>query len=216
MIEVIDGVRMLVAGDMVVRDHRRYTDGFEPLTRAAWREWLEVHPYGTVLDIGAYSGVYSLIAAPLVSCVVAFEPFDVAADRFEENRQLNGFAAERVALFRFAVGAETVRDCRLITRNPGMTSAGRVVRGGGSIDVRTIDEFCDDFPPVTAIKIDVEGMEPDVIMGARHTINTHKPFIVAECLDDDSRARLERDLSDWGYKFDFADGRNLLCYPPER
>ena len=66
----------------------------------------------------------------------------------------------------------------------------------------TIDVFLLDFPNLAPdfIKLDVEGYEPQVIMGGRSFIESQKPIIMMEIFpllwDKDS-------LTDWGLCLDF-------------
>jgi len=78
---------------------------------------------------------------------------------------------------------------------------------GAFVEQITIDSLCFGIDRVDLIKIDVEGMEPEVLDGARETIRARRPVIYAEhniCGIEEIRARLP------GYVFSAAPA-NVLC-----
>ena len=59
------------------------------------------------------------------------------------------------------------------------------------------------------MKIDVEGMEADVLAGAAETIRKHMPQMYIELVKSDAN-EIKSALEGWGYKFfSFAD--NLIA-----
>ena len=78
---------------------------------------------------------------------------------------------------------------------------------GNEVPVRTIDSL--GLKRVDFIKIDVEGMELEVLEGARETIATHKPHMLIEVIKTD-RTKLEGVLTAAGYKL-FPMGINILA-----
>lgn len=77
----------------------------------------------------------------------------------------------------------------------------------GSVEVVSIDQFalnrCD------LIKIDVEGMESEVLEGAKNTIRSHKPVLWVEVLKSDQK-EIITSLQEMGYEC-FLFGMNLLA-----
>jgi FkbM family methyltransferase len=69
----------------------------------------------------------------------------------------------------------------------------------------------DSFEPqrLDFIKIDVEGMELDVLEGASRSIGTHRPQMLIECIKT-SKSELKKRLTEWGYKT-FELGINFLA-----
>lgn len=78
------------------------------------------------------------------------------------------------------------------------------------VSMITIDYMrADPARPADFIKIDVEGMEMDVLAGAERTIVRDHPDMLIEFIKSD-RAALEARLREWGY--DISDfGGNLFC-----
>lgn len=81
------------------------------------------------------------------------------------------------------------------------------------VDVVTLDSFA--FPRVDIMKIDVEGMEADVIEGAAETIRRCRPILYVEHTKSDLDA-LTRLISGFGYDAHLVHRLNLLCVPEER
>lgn len=78
------------------------------------------------------------------------------------------------------------------------------------IDVITLDSL--QLPRLDFLKIDVEGMEIDVLKGAKSSIKQHLPWCWIEYwkvnIED-----IKAEFSDFGYKFYIMDKLNLLCAP---
>jgi FkbM family methyltransferase len=62
---------------------------------------------------------------------------------------------------------------------------------------------------VDLLKIDVEGMEADVLAGAENTIRSHKPQLYVEWIKSDANSIVET-LNRWGYKH-YIVGDNMIA-----
>lgn len=76
-----------------------------------------------------------------------------------------------------------------------------------SVQQVSIDSL--DFPRIDLMKIDVEGMELDVLAGARNSIERHKPVMTIEIIKTD-RVQVQTYLTDRGYLL-YDMGINLLA-----
>lgn len=145
---------------------------------------------GLFLDIGANSGVYSLLAAALGTVsVIAFEPFPLIHELLRCNIDLNGYA-EKIHVERLAISDATGKLKLYIPPNIGEieTSASLECsfkdKHAEVIDViaSTLDDFLESqglaSEPVAVIKIDVEGHEPAVLRGSTRTVNRCRPIII--------------------------------------
>jgi len=182
-----------------------------------------VRPGSTVIDVGANTGHFSrrlAHGAPAVT-VVAFEPQSYARLIMWLSGMIRPMG--NVLILPFALGAE-----------PGLTQLNLPVKRGRSfgtglahlgasshlaerfpivselVSVQTLDAVLAmlDLPPVSLMKIDVEGFELPVLQGGRETIDRDRPVILAEI------PAAER----FGYTLaeleGFFRGRNYLMFDP--
>lgn len=187
-----------------------------------------------VLDIGANIGVHSLWFSGLVGArgmVHAFEAQRIVYQMLMGNLAINSI--ENVLARQVAVGAAPGRlrlppvdyarhwnfgGMGLIDEGPdpqfahGSDERARAERGE-SIEVVTLDSLA--LPRVDLIKIDVEGMEQDVLAGACATIERDRPLMQVEWLARDHGALPAFLLDDLGYRV-YQSTMNLLCVPAER
>lgn len=139
-----------------------------------------------VLDIGANVGAYTLYAARLVGPmgrVIAIEPHVGTAQTLLQNIHKNGFQ-ERVTVLTSALGAqsgwERFHYTSLIAGTSGHQLGHRLDEAGrefspSSIETKyttTVDRLVNDgvMASPSAVKIDVDGNEPDVLMGMRDVL----------------------------------------------
>jgi FkbM family methyltransferase len=132
-----------------------------------------------VIDIGAKIGNHTLYLTGVKECnVAAFEPDTVLSDALMSSVKINGFD-DKVGIYTVALGMEKGKGHfeRVIPENFG---AQRIETGSGEIRIEPLDKF--DFPQkVKAIRIDVKGMELDVLKGGQAIILKDRPDIYIEC-----------------------------------
>lgn len=145
-----------------------------------------VPPAGICIDAGANIGVHSVGLSRIVSdagAVLAFEPQEHAFQALCANVFLNSLI--NVKPYRIALGAKpgSIQVPYMDPRR--VNNFGNCKLGGQGImtPMATIDSL--DLPRCDFIKIDVEGMEIDVIKGARKTIEKFHPVVYAEVSPDD-------------------------------
>jgi FkbM family methyltransferase len=152
-------IRMYANND-IERGFRLHACAKEPWTV----EWIERIPPGSVLyDVGANVGSYSLIAAARGITTVAIEPSFANYNRLCENIILNGLEPYIIPL---CIGLGDKAGLVLIEQElqPGYS--------GGSKRLRVPVVELTDLPTLfgvpfpTHIKVDVDGTEAEVIMGA--------------------------------------------------
>jgi len=183
----------------------------EPEVFAVLRE--SVRTGETVLDIGAFLGVYTVLEARWVGPsgrVIALEP-TVANQRFiRRHLRLNG-VAERVTLVAAAAGAVDGTATLFLHDEPYVNRLGApdtVSAAAGHVltPVRSIDSLCRDLDIVPdLIRMDIQGAELDALRGARDVIRAGRDRlrIVAEMHpqhwgDGDPSERLAAVLDDLG------------------
>ena len=196
--------------------------GHEPETLLQWSELCKNNTRaGVVLDIGAYNGLFSLIAAALAPelSVYSFEPFPAARDALQANIQINNFS-DRVHIVPVALSDHN--DTTRLYFRPG-----HAMSGGSSenpnldpiaisyeVQARRLDDISDTWSdePVRLIKIDVETTEDRVLLGGATLIKTHKPIIVCEVFEGYTEHRIQELIAPLGYKFFNITPDGLIQY----
>lgn len=138
-------------------------------------------PGETFVDIGANVGNHAIFAAKIMLAgkVVVIEPNPVAISMLNANIVLND--AEAIIDNRWlgvGLGAEAAEGFGV--RAGGMNlGGGKMVAGAGDLRILSGDEILRDTP-VHFIKMDVEGMEMDVLKGLSATIARDRPRLFIE------------------------------------
>jgi FkbM family methyltransferase len=139
----------------------RYTDALPYIKRRR-----------TALDIGAHVGMYARQMVKSFGLVYAFEPVPDNYECLNANVDSPGFLP-----YMCAIGAGAA-SCRAMGGEGKSVGWQMVPDATGDIIVSTIDALVTDV--VDFIKIDVEGMEYDVLLGAEKTILRDRPVILIE------------------------------------
>jgi len=159
------------------------------------------------VDIGANLGIYTVLASSVPGVrVLSLEPSTASFARLRENIELNGIGSQVTAL-QVAAG-NRCGQARLSTAADAMNGlvATDDVGSSETVDITTVDRLLDDLDqtPVAAMKIDVEGFEPDVLEGAGAMIGRDRPALVVEVNDPE-----------WVASFAARNGYTCVEYHPE-
>ena len=146
-----------------------------------------VKQFRTYIDIGAHDGDTCIDLVDTFQRVYAFEP----------NPESIKAIPDTIKKFPFALGNKK-EELVLTIPNNGYNNNkhGSIVRHQSgirqySVSVKTLDGF--EFKEVDLIKIDVEGMELEVLEGAIHTIMKWRPVVLFE----NKRSRYNKKLVDF-------------------
>mgnify|MGYP001301409699 CR=1 FL=1 len=197
---LIHGVDLIERDDMVIAHQRRTRRPFEAASVAAWCEAAG----GVMVDVGAYTGLYAILAAQRGAVVHAFEPNPAAYRRLLENIARNGVTVNACPV---AVGDHAGRAALQVNPGVRITSGGRLV-AGDAVEVVTIDSL--GLSDVAAIKIDVEGAECRVLAGALETIARCRPLLITEALSQDALKAQAAVLRPLGYAPARVDEWNVV------
>jgi FkbM family methyltransferase len=174
----------------------------EPAMQAAIKELLQ--PNMTFYDIGANVGFFSIIAAHLSGgTVVCFEPLAENVHYIKHNAALNHLS--NILIRSEALGCE---DGDAIFNVSAVSSWGKLATVGEptqkirdiTVPLRRLDTSIreSNLPQPELIKIDVEGAEVDVLVGARETLLTHRPILLVEL--HGTNEVVARELAKVGYQ----------------
>ena len=153
-----------------------------------------LHRPGTLVDIGAHDGLLTIPLARLPdSRVLAFEPLPNAFARLQAAlRTAFGGAPANVACHHLALGdhqgsitlAMPVLDgvaqeqWASTAKDYAAHVSARVSVERFTVPMRTLDDFA--LADVTAIKLDAEGAEYEILRGARETLLRCRPVLTLE------------------------------------
>jgi len=159
-----------------IEQHAAGLDGLAALVAA------QVPRDSTVVDVGANIGLSTILLARAVRWVVAFEPSPVNLDYLRRNLASNGITNVEVVAAAVSDRASTLRfHVAQFGAGSHIVAAGHVAGDTiEAIDVSavTLDDALES--PVSFIKIDAEGHEPDVLAGARGVVARDQPLIYTE------------------------------------
>ena len=162
---------------------------------------------GTILDIGANHGAYSVTMADYARKVYAFEPDPKNAEMLREVvKYYENIWVHEIALSNFCGTAKLM----LHSGNPGGHSIHPSLAGErfthtleNSIDVEvlTLDKWCryNGVTRVDGIKIDVEAHEKEVLEGAKETLKSYHPLIALETHHFGDMENCKKILEECGY-----------------
>lgn len=144
-----------------------------------------LHPGDVFLDVGANCGAVTLVAASAIANgkIYAFEPGNTVRSRLQANIDLNPQLKSVVQVVPFGLGLKTGKLLYYEDEN---------YRGNGAlfdslgipVDVISLNEWmsCEQIDRLDVIKIDVEGMEYDVMLGGKLMLEKYHPIIYFETL----------------------------------
>jgi FkbM family methyltransferase len=149
-------------------------------------EYLKDHP-GLFIDIGANIGLFSFYILHKLprQKVMAFEPEPQAFSCLLFTKKVNDF--QNFSPKNFAIGEKKeVLHFFIDKKNFGGHRLYRNSEDEKSIEVNVapLSDFVKN-EVVSAIKIDVEGAELNVLKGMRDIIETQKPLLVVECSNEE-------------------------------
>lgn len=170
-----------------------------------------------VYDIGAFHGLLTLFFARRARQVVSYEPNTRNHARLIENLRLN--ETQNVLVRKVGIGSRT--EIASMVTSPLMPGGARVEDHAApalvhsdrlvlteQIPITTLDDDIREMslPPPDIIKVDIEGQELALLVGARNTLIAHHPILVLEMhgatmnIKRKNVAAIVTYLNDLGYK----------------
>lgn len=183
--------------------------------------WQFLGPGMVFFDIGAYHGIFSLVAAKRLGAqghIVAFEPSQRERRRFELHMRWNGVDGVRLEPYAVSSSSEPLK---FFTVTSGFTTMNSLRRPPVDdplsemiVEAVSLDRYLEDrkINRLDLMKIDVEGGEIEAFRGSRHVLQVIRPVVICELLDWVARAwghaarDIVRFLQEHEYEwFDFRD-----------
>lgn len=183
-----------------------------------------VNEYDVFLDIGANIGTYSILFAGKGLTGFAFEPVKSNSDTLRKNIELNRMDAQVKV---FPVGLGSFKHTANFTFDPVNTGASHLTDDHIDAEIivnpifedseivtldSLIDELNIDPSKKIIIKIDVEGMEIDVLKGAAQFLRKYPHIlIVMESIHSGKEKLTEELLSICDFTIYQVDGLNMAA-----
>jgi FkbM family methyltransferase len=180
-----------------------------------------LRPGMTFYDLGANLGLFTLLAARLVTAtgkVFSFEPDPENASNLRRNIDRNGFT--NVTVVESGIWSSTGnRSFVAANADSPDHGLGKFVEhappeSGTLMPCVSLDDFTQTAPPPDAIKCDIEGAEVEALRGGTKLLQSpSRPWIIVEthspALDQAARAM----LASCGYRLTAADELHVLAVP---
>lgn len=186
------------------------------------KELLALRPHfpkgGIFVDIGANAGNHSIFAALHLKPgkIIPVEPNPVAYSVLLTDIILNKVAHLFDLRFLGLGAADKRQGGYALSDTVNNLGAAKMLPGEGDIEVMSGDEMLKGVVP-DLIKIDVEGMELEVLTGLKDTITTHKPAILIE-VDNVNEDKFLKQIKRFHYRVEatfvrYRTNKNFLVIP---
>ena len=128
----------------------------------------------TAIDVGGHCGFWSFYLGGNFKKVYAFEPVEIFRECFKKN-----IPHGNVELLPVALGNENgFVSMNVELENTGATHVSSNTNDLNKVELKKLDYY--ELTDVDFIKIDVEGYENQVVLGAKETLLRNKPIIIVE------------------------------------
>ena len=128
----------------------------------------------TAIDVGSHCGFWSFYLGGNFKKVYAFEPVEIFRNCFKKN-----IPHENVELLPVAIGNEnSFVSMNVELENTGATHISNKTKDSNIVELKKLDDYR--YSNIDFIKIDVEGYENQVVLGAKETLIRNKPIIIVE------------------------------------
>lgn len=175
---------------------------------------------GTIYDIGANIGLYTLVFGQnRRRHVVSFEPFDQALRYLRENLTLNNLTNVDVHSILLS---DHVGECRFTLDEITMYTSHVSAPGepGTDMPCADLDSYAEKegLPQPDLVKMDVEGHDEAILRGMEGVLQRSRPVVYLEggLRDDNGRIGAITNLERLGYTiWDLTKQRRLNAYTPD-
>lgn len=177
--------------------------GWEPAAQVVYRQF--IRPGNIVYDLGANTGIHSLLFSRLVGTsgkVYAFEPIAKNIREIESVKSLNGAANIRVigqavsnfnGSAKFKIGRHN--------KQGSLVGIGCETDEEVQVSVTTLDKLiADGLEPPDFVKIDVEGAEHAALEGLSGSLNTAHPVFAIDLHTPEQDQRVGQFFKQRGYR----------------
>jgi FkbM family methyltransferase len=170
-----------------------------------------------VLDVGAYTGYFTLLAclANPENRVVCFEPVPANCERLRDNLRINGVS--NVTVESAAISDHDGQVELFLPSAPFPSSASTLngFREAGStikVECIAVDTYArrNGLERIDLVKIDTEATEHKVLKGMQAVMERDSPLMISEVLHGRNEAEQQAILADYGYRWFWITDRGLI------
>ena len=158
---------------------------------------------GIYIDVGSHTGLYTIVGlkSNTNNFVISIEPSYLNLGRMMSNLRLNDLLRNHMKILAAASDTTGVKNFLFHPDLSFMSKGGRISENGDPVHVLKLDDIhVKDDRKIRGIKIDTEGEDYKVLLGAKNIIENNLPDILIEVREENKR--LIRDfLISYGYKF---------------
>jgi len=182
-----------------------------------------LHPGDVFYDLGANIGLFSLLGAKIVENagrVYSFEPDAEVAARLRRNVARNGFS--NVTIVEAGVWSSSgslnfsPADASSVDRGTGSFVRANPTVPAGAVRCVALDDFIGAAPPPNGIKCDVEFAEWEVLRGAKHLLETRRPWILCELHSEENSRAIRAFLGELRYEIQDVDRSHIFAFAASR
>ncbi|MFO0321509.1 MAG: FkbM family methyltransferase [Bacteroidota bacterium] len=183
-----NGIKTKISGislKLPFRFYRYYESDYEIENVSFFKK--HVKQKDTVIDIGAQIGLMTKLFADLVGKngkVYSFEPTPKTFSVLKETIKINDiekivFPIQQAVSDKKGTAIFNISDVDIDAANSLSNSARNHATSGIEVNITSVDEFVKDMSisKINFLKIDAEGAEYYVLLGAENTIEKHKPIL---------------------------------------
>jgi FkbM family methyltransferase len=204
-------VKLKIANDEAVNFWWSYLAGFSDSDRGFldyWGKdegdlrflWRILGTGQTFLDIGAYHGIYSVVAGERVGRggrVIAFEPSPRERHRLGLHLRWNRIRWAKIEPYAVGSQASLASFFQVVAGDPTRNGLKPPATDDSvakiTVNTVSLDQYMKEtgLSRVDVMKLDVEGGEMEALRGAEKLFHTFRPVLICELLDETTRV--------WGY-----------------
>ncbi len=158
---------------------------------------------GSFIDVGAHTGLYTLtnLKANKENDLICFEPYFMNMSRLITNLRINGLEKNASTILAAASNFSGKTNFNVLTEKSYLSKGGKMGKNGEEVNVYSLDDMYFERlkKPLQAIKIDTEGEDYKVLLGAEKLINKYKPKIIIE-VREENKLEINAFFSKYNYQ----------------
>ena len=177
--------------------------------------WYEISKEeGIYIDVGAHTGLYTMtsIRSNPLNNIIVIEPFYLNMARLITNLRLNRMQKSTKVKLVAASNFDGLSKFKINTEYSYLSKGGKIDNEGISIETIKLDslKFDNINKKIRGIKIDTEGEDLKVLLGAQNLIKTYRPKIIIE-IRNENKLKIQEFFNKFNYKlFDISNIQNNI------